>query len=237
MSIAQSFCTVRRMIERHAIGGARAPVVAGDHEALEAELAHDVDLVLRHAPERVVAVVGQAARLAAVAVAAQVGGDHREVPGQARRDEAPVIVASAGCRAAGAPAGPSHPPRRGSSPGDRSSGCRSAGSPRTSRASWVVREFILLGGRATDRAPPRGGRREPRWQASRSRPPTSSPRSTWKADSGSDEPPGSRRCSGASSGSGWSAAARSTWATSPLDSGPIRPWQRARRWSRSTATT
>jgi hypothetical protein len=48
----------RRMIERHAVGGARAPIVAGDHESLEAELAHDVDLVLRHAPERIVAVVG-----------------------------------------------------------------------------------------------------------------------------------------------------------------------------------
>ncbi len=81
-----------RMIERHAVGGARAPVVAGHHEPREAQRVHHVDLVLRHATERVVAVVGQAARLAAVAVAAQVGGDHGEVLGQPRRDEAPVDV-------------------------------------------------------------------------------------------------------------------------------------------------
>ena len=68
-----------RMIQRHSIGGARAAVVAGHHETLEAELAHDVDLVLRHAPERVIAVVRQPARLAAVAVAAQIGGHDREV--------------------------------------------------------------------------------------------------------------------------------------------------------------
>ena len=80
------------MIERHPIGGARAPVVARDHESLVAEMAHDVDLVLRHAAERVVAVIGQAARLTAIPVAAQVGGDHGEVLRQARRDEAPVVI-------------------------------------------------------------------------------------------------------------------------------------------------
>ena len=80
------------MIERHAVAGARAAVMAGHHEALEAELAHHVHLVLRHAPERIVAVVRQAARLAAVSVAAQVRRDHGEIVCQAGRDEAPVDV-------------------------------------------------------------------------------------------------------------------------------------------------
>jgi len=81
-----------RMIERHAVSRPRAPIVTGDHELLEAELVHDVDLVLRHAPERVVAVIGQAAGLAAVAVAAQVGRDNGEIVREARGHEAPVVV-------------------------------------------------------------------------------------------------------------------------------------------------
>jgi hypothetical protein len=75
-----------RVIERHAIAGAAAPVVPDHHEPLEAERVHDVDLVLGHATKRVVAVVRQATWLAAVAVAAQIGGDHREALGQARGD-------------------------------------------------------------------------------------------------------------------------------------------------------
>jgi len=42
-------------------------------------MAHDVDLVLRHAAERVVAVIRQASGLATVAVAAEIGGDHGEI--------------------------------------------------------------------------------------------------------------------------------------------------------------
>jgi hypothetical protein len=37
-------------------------------------------------------VIRQAARLAAIAVTAQIGGDHGEVLRQPRRDEAPVVV-------------------------------------------------------------------------------------------------------------------------------------------------
>jgi hypothetical protein len=80
------------VIERHAVGGPCAPVVTGHHEALEAERPHHFDLVLRHAPERVVAVVRQPAGLAAVAVATQVGRDHGERLGQPRCDEPPVNV-------------------------------------------------------------------------------------------------------------------------------------------------
>jgi hypothetical protein len=70
------------VIERHPEAGARAPIVPGHPEALEAQLLHDLDLVLGHAPEGIVAVIRQPARLAAVAVAAQVRGDDRELLGQ-----------------------------------------------------------------------------------------------------------------------------------------------------------
>jgi len=82
----------RRVVERHPVAGPGAPIVAGHHEALEAELLHDVDLVLGHAPERVVAVIGQAARLTAVAVATQVRSHDREALGQPGRDQPPVDV-------------------------------------------------------------------------------------------------------------------------------------------------
>ncbi len=68
-----------RMIERQAVRGARAAVMAGDEKLFEAEMRHDVDLVLRHAAERVIAVVVFAARLGAVAVAAQIGRDDRKL--------------------------------------------------------------------------------------------------------------------------------------------------------------
>jgi len=80
------------MIERHAESGPRAAVVPGDVELLEAERAHDVDLVLRHAAERVVRVVWLATRLGAVAVAAKIGGDDGEIAREARRDALPGKV-------------------------------------------------------------------------------------------------------------------------------------------------
>ena len=79
------------MIERHAVRDAAAAVLADDGEALEAEVLHDVDLVLRHRALRVVRVVGQALRLAAVAVTAQDRGDDREALGERGRDVAPRV--------------------------------------------------------------------------------------------------------------------------------------------------
>ena len=81
-----------RVVERHAKRGAPAAVVAAEKKLVEPEMAHDIDVVLRHAPVRVVAVVRQAARLAAVAVAAQIGAHDRVVFCQAWRDEVPVHV-------------------------------------------------------------------------------------------------------------------------------------------------
>mgnify|MGYP003694757717 CR=1 FL=1 len=80
---------LRRMVERHAVRDAAAAVVADDEEFLVAERPHDFDLVLRHRPLGVVGVVGQAVRLFAVAVAAQVRGDHAEALGELRGDLVP----------------------------------------------------------------------------------------------------------------------------------------------------
>jgi hypothetical protein len=77
------------LIERHAKGGACAAVVAGDEEFIEAERPHHVDLILRHAPERVVRMIRLAARLRAVAVAPQIGRNDGEIARQARRNALP----------------------------------------------------------------------------------------------------------------------------------------------------
>jgi hypothetical protein len=71
---------------------ARPAVVACDVEAVVAEPRHHFHLVLCHAPEGIVAVIREAARLAAVAVAAQVRRDDRKVLREPRRDEVPVHV-------------------------------------------------------------------------------------------------------------------------------------------------
>ena len=80
------------MVERHAKGGASAAVVAGHAELPEAQVLHDFDLVLRHAAERIVAVIFAPARFSAVAVAAEVRRDHGEILREPRRDEMPVRV-------------------------------------------------------------------------------------------------------------------------------------------------
>ena len=78
-----------RMVEAHAVQHARAAVVAGGVEALEAERRHHLDLVLRHRAERIVDVLRTARRLLGIAVAAQVGRHHRELGREPRRDLLP----------------------------------------------------------------------------------------------------------------------------------------------------
>ena len=87
---AGEFLHTTGIIERHAKRGARAAVVAGNHEFLEAQMFHHIDLVLPHAAKRIVAVVVFPARLAAVAVTAQIGRHHRVVLRQLRRHQMPV---------------------------------------------------------------------------------------------------------------------------------------------------
>ncbi len=78
------------MVEAHARGGAGAAVMAGDKEFAIAELLHDLDLVLRHRPERIVDVVFAAIVGAdAVAIAAQISGHDMKALGQSAGDLAP----------------------------------------------------------------------------------------------------------------------------------------------------
>src|SRR6185369_17351030 len=78
-----------RMIQRQAIGDAPAAVMPRDGEALEAEMAHEGDLVPRHGPFGIWLVVRRRRRLAAAAIAAQIRRDHGEIPRQPRRDLVP----------------------------------------------------------------------------------------------------------------------------------------------------
>ena len=66
-----------------------ASVMTGGEKCVEAKGLHDLDLVLRHGAERIAGMVGTARRLFAVAVAAQIGGDHGELFRQRRRDRMP----------------------------------------------------------------------------------------------------------------------------------------------------
>jgi hypothetical protein len=67
------------MIARKAVGDARAAVVAGDGEALEAQRPHRLDLVEGERALRIGRIVGAGRRLGAVAIAAQIGGDDSEL--------------------------------------------------------------------------------------------------------------------------------------------------------------
>ena len=78
-----------RMVEAHAVQHARAAVVAGGVEAVEAERRHHLDLVLRHGAERIAGMVVAAGRLLGIAVAAQVGRDDGEFAREPRRDLVP----------------------------------------------------------------------------------------------------------------------------------------------------
>ena len=78
-----------RVVLGQPVGDASAAVVAAQEEGVEPQVAHGVHQVLRLRPLGVVEVVGAALGLAAVAVAAQVRRDYREVLRQPRRDLVP----------------------------------------------------------------------------------------------------------------------------------------------------
>ena len=81
-----------RVVEGHPVADPGSPVVADDGELVEAELAHDLDLVCRHRALGV-GLVDMAARgLAAVAVAAEVGEDDGVVFGEDGGDVMPHDV-------------------------------------------------------------------------------------------------------------------------------------------------
>jgi hypothetical protein len=77
------------MVERQPMGDTSATIVTEDSELFEPELAHHFDLIERHGTLGIILVIDPVGRLAAVAVAAQIGHDHGVVPRQVRGDEAP----------------------------------------------------------------------------------------------------------------------------------------------------
>src|SRR3712207_1470778 len=80
------------IVEGHPVADSPAAVMAADVETLEAEVAHHLDLIECHRPFRVGLVVGGALGLGGVTVPAQIGGDYRELFGEARGDEVPHDV-------------------------------------------------------------------------------------------------------------------------------------------------
>ena len=80
------------MVECHPVRAARAPVMAGDAEPFVPEVLHHLDLVARDLAHRVRRMVFGTGRLAAVAVAAQVGDDDGVPLGQGRRHAVPHQV-------------------------------------------------------------------------------------------------------------------------------------------------
>ena len=93
------------VVERHPPRHPPAAVVARHAEAVEAERGHRRDHVRGHRPLAVAGVVVAAGRLAAVAVAAQVGADHGEALARAPAPPGASTPVSGGSRAAAAAAG------------------------------------------------------------------------------------------------------------------------------------
>jgi hypothetical protein len=79
----------RRVVKRHAVGDAGTAIVPHDLELLMAERRHRRDLILSHGALRIGGMIAGVWWLAAVAIAAQVGGDDCEALRQARRDPMP----------------------------------------------------------------------------------------------------------------------------------------------------
>ena len=69
------------VVERQAVGAAPAAVVPRDGEPLEAEMAHDLDLVTGHRPLGIWLMTVRFLEAPALAVAPEVGADDREVLG------------------------------------------------------------------------------------------------------------------------------------------------------------
>ena len=81
-----------RMVKGQAMRDARAAIMAHQGKAVVPERPHDLDLIAGHNPLGIGQVVAAALPLAAIAIVPEVGGDHREPLGQARRDLAPSHV-------------------------------------------------------------------------------------------------------------------------------------------------
>src|SRR5580704_15566876 len=80
------------MIESHAVRDSATAVVSCHEEPLESELFHDLDLIRGHASLRVRLVCCIGGRLAAIAVAAQIGRYNREGISQKWSDAMPAAM-------------------------------------------------------------------------------------------------------------------------------------------------
>ena len=81
-----------RVVHDHTVQYPCAPIMPGHMEALKPQRLHDPDLVIRHGPFRIIGVVGEAFRFAAVPVTPQVSDDDGVVFGQFRGQETPHQV-------------------------------------------------------------------------------------------------------------------------------------------------
>lgn len=80
------------MVEGHAVPNASAAIVSDDRELVESEVPHHFHLILRGGAFGMAGMIFAVRRFAAVAIAAKIGGDHRELLGQPRRDLVPLDV-------------------------------------------------------------------------------------------------------------------------------------------------
>ena len=79
-----------RMVETQPVQNPRAAVVPAGLKFFKPEVAHDLDLILRHGTERIGRMIGTAVRLGTVPIAAQIGKNDRKFLRQARRDLVPA---------------------------------------------------------------------------------------------------------------------------------------------------
>src|SRR6202035_3153850 len=78
------FCDGIRMVETQAVKNPRAAVVSTRLKFFKTEVAHDLDLILRHGTDRVGRMVGTVVQLGTIPVAAQIGKNDRKYLRQAR---------------------------------------------------------------------------------------------------------------------------------------------------------
>jgi hypothetical protein len=80
------------MVQQHAVGDATAAIVTGNHELLEAQRLHHLDLIVGGGALAVNVMFLVARRFGAIAVTTQIGHDAGEMLGQTRRDLVPHHV-------------------------------------------------------------------------------------------------------------------------------------------------
>jgi hypothetical protein len=80
------------MVPGHTVGNTATAIMAGNHEMPVTKLLHQLDHIRRHGAFGIGGMCGIAVRGGAVAIAAQIGGNHRKMLGQFRGDPVPHHV-------------------------------------------------------------------------------------------------------------------------------------------------